>query len=280
MLLNLQRSLAVIDIEATGTSTENDRIVEIAVVWLHPDGSRASMCARVNPGMPIPAEATAVHGITNDDVAASGTFAQLAPNLAACIAGCDLGGFNLRAYDLPMLRAEFARAGVAWPCGDAHIVDAFVVFREREKRDLGTAVRWYCGRELVGAHGAEADANATLDVILAQVERYPDLPRNVAGLDVESGGRRPDWATEAGHFRWRDDGELVMGFGKHFGARAVGMSSGYLDWICKSEFPTDAKEIARRVMRGDVPRDPRKPVDHMTEEADAAQVMFGDEIPF
>lgn len=256
-MLNLTRPLAVIDVEATGTSTEHDRVIELAIVKLFPDtGAVESWSTRVHPGMPIPPESTAVHGITDADVVTARTFEAIALDIAARLEGCDLGGFNLRAFDVPILRAEFERAGLAWPCGDAHLVDAFVVFRDREPRTLSAAVRWYCGRELVGAHGAEADARATLDVILAQVERYPDLPRDVAALDGASGGRQPDWATELGHLRWNTDGELVIGFGKHKGRLARDMDDGFLGWIRRQDFPSDVKALALAVMRGERPRAP------------------------
>lgn len=277
MKLTLTRPLAVIDVETTGTNVETDRVVEIAVEKLYPDGHRTRWSTRINPGMPIPADASAVHHITDADVASAPALADIAGVLVSGLTGCDLGGFNLRAFDLPLLRAEFKRAGRAWPFDDAKIVDALVIFREREKRDLATAVRWYLGREHEGAHGAEADAVATLDVIIAQVDRYTDLPRDVAGLDVESGGRRPDWATEAGHFRWREDGELVVAFGKYAGQRVVDMTDGYLAWVRKNDFPQDVKDLALRAMQGHVLRDPRLAMD---DEARAVEHVFGDDVPF
>jgi len=253
-MIALRRPLVVLDLETTGTSVAEDRIVEIGLVRVDPTGTRTARAWRVNPGRPIPAAATAVHGIGDADVAGAPRFDELAEDLGAELAGVDLAGFNLRAFDLPLLRAEFARAGVAWPCDDAAVVDAFILFRERERHTLDRAVRLYCGREHRGAHRADADAAATLDVLLAQLAAYPDLPRDVDGLAAASGGRRPDWATECGRLRWNADGELVLGFSKHAGARLCDVDAGFRAWVLKGDFPDDVKALVRRVQRGERPR--------------------------
>lgn len=254
----MTRRFASLDIEATGTSPEGDRAVEVAVVRLEADGTRTPRRWLVNPERPIPAEATAVHRITDEQVAGAPTFAEVAPEIAAALSGVDLVGYNLRSFDIPMLRAEFARARVAWAPGN--VVDAYVIFHERERHTLGTAVRWYCGRELVAAHSAVADADATLDVVLAQLERYPDLgAMGPAELDVASGGRQPDWATERGHLRWRADGDLYVAWGKHSGLRLWDMDEGFLRWVLRNDFPADVHEFVRRVCRNERPRAPGAP---------------------
>lgn len=250
-MIALRRPLVVLDLETTGTSITEDRVVEIALVRLDPDGTRTSRAWRVNPGRPIPAAATAVHGISDADVADAILFETIATAVGAELIGVDLAGFNLRAFDLPLLRAEFARAGVAWPCADAAVVDAFILFRERERHTLDRAVRLYCGRAHEGAHRAEADAAATLDVLLGQLAAYEDLPRDVEGLASASGGRRPDWATECGRLRWNADGELVLGFSKHAGARLCDVDAGFRAWVLKSDFPADVKELVRRAQCGE-----------------------------
>lgn len=258
--MNLTRPLVCLDIESTGPRPDADRIVELALVVLRPDGSRDRHRWLVNPGCSIPADATAVHGYTDAGVSTAPRFEAIAHDVAPLLRGVDLTGYNLRAFDLPILRAEFERAGVAWPCDGARVVDSFVIFRERERHTLSTAVRRYCGRELMDAHSAVADADATLDVVLAQVELYDDLRGlDLAALDVASGGQRPDWATEFGHLRWRDDGDLYIAFGKHEGRRLVDLDDGFLRWITGKDFPADVKDLVWAVRRGERPRAPGAP---------------------
>lgn len=255
-MLPLSRPLVCLDVESTGTNAASDRILELGLVVLRPDGSRARHRWLLNPGCPIPPAATAVHHYADADVAGAPGFVDVADEVARHLTGVDLAGFNLRAFDLPILRAEFERAGVAWPCEGARVVDAFVIYRERERRDLGSAVRFYCDREHVGAHGAVVDADATLDVLLAQLSRYPALPRDLGQLDAASGGRRPDWATELGHLRWADDGQLLVAFGKHQGKRLCDVDPGFWRWLQRNDFPADVKALCERVMRGERPLRP------------------------
>lgn len=259
--MNLSRPLVCLDIESTGPRPDTDRIVELALVVLRPDGSRTRHRWLVNPGCPIPADATAVHGITDEHVAAAPSFDMIAYEVAEALTDVDLTGYNLRAFDLPLLRAELDRSGFAWPCDGARVVDSFVIFRERERHTLSTAVRRYCGRDLVGAHGAVADAEAALDVLLAQLGTYPDLAAmDLVALDIESGGQRPDWATPCGKVRWGDDGEAVIAFGKHNGRRLADVERGFLAWVMRSEFPADVKGLVARAMRGERVRRPAPPV--------------------
>jgi DNA polymerase-3 subunit epsilon len=190
--LTLDRALAVFDLETTGTSPGSDRIVEICVAVLLPDGGRDVVTRRVNPGRPIPPEATAVHGISDSDVADAPPFREIAPGLLRLLEGCDLAGFNVLSYDLPLLQAEFERCNLTFDVGDRRIVDAQRIYHRKEPRTLSAAVKFYTGREHAGAHGAEADVLATVDVLDAQIERYPDLPRDVEGLSRVS--RPADWA--------------------------------------------------------------------------------------
>lgn len=259
--MHLTRPLVTFDLESTGPRPLIDRIVQIGVIRTEPSGSETLMDLLINPGMPIPADASAVHGITDAMVATAPWFADVAAEVAEIFAGCDLHGFNLRAFDVPMLRREFARAGVAWPCEDARVVDSFAIFREREPRNLGAAVRWYCdGREHVGAHTALADARASLDVLRGQLARYPDLAAmDMTALDLASGGRRPDWAVENGQLRWRDDGDLYIAFGKHEGRRLVDMDDGFLRWVLRADFPSDVHEFVDMVRAGGRPRAPGAP---------------------
>ena len=249
--MNLTRPLASLDLETTGTDPATARVVEVGIVKRLPDGDEHVRSWRINPEAPIPAEATAVHGITDADVALHPTFAQVACMISETLRGCDLVVFNGRAFDLPLLRVEFARCGVAWPCEDAHVIDAFTIYRERERRDLPAAVRHYLGREHVGAHGAVADARATLDIVHAQVARYADLAGlDVAALDLASGGRQPTWASDDGKLRWGDDGRAVWGFGKLAG-KPVASDRGFAAWVMRNDFADDVKAIVARVLNGE-----------------------------
>lgn len=259
--LPLDRPVASLDLETTGTSTQDDRIVEIAVVRCEPDGSQQTRSWFVNPERPIPPDATRVHGIGDEDVGWERTFAEIADEVAEALRGCDLVGYNLLRFDVPMLRAEFARAGRPWPCDDARIVDVFPIFKARNPHTLERAVALYLGRPHVGAHRAFHDAEATLDVLFALIDTHRDLPADVralADLSASAGKPRdPSWATACGRLRWRD-GQLVVGFGKHAGKPLASMDAGYLDWIRRGDFPDDVKALAARVARKEAVEPPAR----------------------
>lgn len=268
--LRLTRPLVCLDVESTGTSPSADRIIELGLVRLDTAGTRTRQRWLLHPGCPIPPAATAVHHITDADVAHAPGFVDVAAEIARHLHGVDLCGFNLRAFDLPILRAEFARAGVAWPCEGARVVDAMAIYHARERRDLGGAVRLYLGRELEGAHSAVADADATLDVLLAQLAAYPDLPRDLGELDLASGGRQPDWATECGRIRWDANGDAVFAFGKARGARLTA-DFGFAGWVLRNDFPADVKALCREALAGKRPRAPAPPL---------PAADFDDDLPF
>ncbi len=194
MIFELRRPLVFLDLETTGLDTETDRIVEIGLVKVHPDGRRENLCERVNPERDIPEAAARVHGIRTEDVC--GLFGkprlkERIHDLVAFVGDCDFAGFNSIAFDTPLWIKECARCSVTFPMEGRHQIDVRNIFRVKEttwdrflmgKRTLAAAVRHFCGRDLPGAHAADVDAGATLDVLLAQLERYPDLPRDVPGL--------------------------------------------------------------------------------------------------
>ena len=249
--MNLTRPLVSLDLETTGTDPATARIVEVGIVKRYPDDCEEVFRWLVNPEVTIPSESIRVHGYTNEIARIQPPFAAVADDIAATLAGCDLVVFNGRAFDLPLLRAEFARCGVAWPCDGAHVIDAFTIYRERERRDLPAAVRHYLGREHVGAHGAVADASATLEIVHAQVARYADLAGlDVAALDLASGGRQPTWASDDGKVRWGDDGRAVWGFGKLAG-KPVASDRGFAAWVMRNDFADDVKAIVARVLNGE-----------------------------
>jgi DNA polymerase-3 subunit epsilon len=244
--LAIDRPMAVFDLETTGTDTANDRIVEISVLRLEPDGSNAIKTRRFNPGMPIPPGATAVHKITDEDVAGEPPFAKYAKGLARFLDGCDLCGFNLLKFDIKLLMAEFARAGVPFSVEGRRFLDPCQIYHAREKRDLTAAVRFYCGRDHEGAHGAEADVLAALAVLDAQVGRYGDLPRTVGELHEHM--RDPAAVDFEGKFARRDDGVVVFNFSADPKGRPVddvaGTHPGFLRWMLKMDFMPDAKAVA------------------------------------
>jgi len=252
--LKLDRPLAFFDLETTGIDPGTDRIVEISVLRIEPDGSRRTRTRRINPGRPIPAGATAIHGIRDEDVRDEPGFAQIARSLLQFLEGADLAGFNVRRFDLPLLDREFTDCGLDLEAADRRVVDAMIIFHRQERRDLSSAVRLYLGREHDGAHGAEADIEATVAILDAQLERYADLPRSVGELDRWT-RRHPDEIDSSGKFRWRD-GEAVFAFGKHTGKllRDVAQRErGYLEWLTGTSMAPDALRLVRRALDGDVP---------------------------
>jgi DNA polymerase-3 subunit epsilon len=246
----LERPLAVFDLEATGTNPRTDRIVEVAVVRIFPDDRREVHAFRVNPGVPIPPEATQVHGITDADVARCPTFRDLAPRLLALFDGCDLGGYNCIRFDVPLLIEEFLRVGAQFPMEGRRLIDAQRIFHKREPRDLSAALAFYCKDTHEDAHGAEADALATIRVLEGQFERYPDLPRTAAELDRYCDLRDPSWADREGRLRWVN-GEITINFGKKKGEslrETAKNDPGFLRWILKGDFPSDTKEIVQKAL--------------------------------
>ncbi len=257
--LQLERPLAVFDLETTGTSVFEDRIVELAIVTIHPDGHRERYVQRVNPGRPIPPEASAVHGIHDADVQDAPRFEELVPELLRRFTGVDLGGFNLLRFDLPLLKKELERAGASLPEESRHVVDSQVIFHLMEPRNLGAAVRFYCDRELEGAHGALADAEATLDVLLAQVEHYStpprEIPSGVAELDGLSQRRDDSFIDPEGKIVWVGD-EAALGFGKYKRTtlrKLMAEAPNYLEWILRKDFSDQVKGIISDAIEGKYP---------------------------
>ena len=249
-LLPLERPLVFFDTETTGTNPRADRIVEIACVKTTPDGASGEWVRRFNPGMPIPPVSTSIHGISDADVASAPRFRDCAAELAAFLDGCDLGGYNITGFDLPVLRIEFLRAGVPFDVTQRRIVDAQRIFFAREPRHLSAAARFYCQSDHDGAHGALADARMTLRVLAGQLERYADIPRTVAELhDLFCAGVDQDMDPE-GRFRMVQ-GEPTVNFGKNRGRTLRDMSReepGFFRWILKGDFSEHVKAIAKKYL--------------------------------
>lgn len=251
MTLHLQRPLAIFDLETTGTRIGQDRIVQFAAVRLMPDGSRDSWQSLVNPGMPIPAEATAVHGIRDADVADAPRLEAIADHILDYLDGSDLGGFNVIRFDLPLLCEELHRVGRTWDTTAVRVVDAMRIFHKFEPRDLSAAARFYLGHEHVNAHDAMGDVEVTADVLLAQVEHYEGLTGLVDELGELSGDRNrtPD---PAGKLRFNDHGTVCLGFGKYKGwaLETIGQNDpGYMHWLLtKAELPPTTAAIIKEAL--------------------------------
>lgn len=249
MKLNLKRPIVFFDLETTGTSISQDRIVEISVVKLTPGQAEPVVkTMRINPEMPIPAEATAVHKITDADVADKPKFRQIAKSLAEFMRGCDIAGFNSNRFDVPLLDEEFHRAGVDFDFHRANFIDVQTIYHKMEPRTLSAAYRYYCGRELEGAHGAAADTMATYEVLLAQLEKYDSLPCDVPGLANFSAQNRN--VDLIGRLIFDDQDREVINFGKYKGqvaAEVLMRDSGYFQWIMQGDFPSDTKRAFTRI---------------------------------
>jgi len=257
--IKLDRPLIVFDIEATGTSPRADRIIELAAIRIDPDGKQTNGYWLLNPGVPIPIETTAIHGITDEIVKSCPTFKDRALEILTFFGEADLSGFNAGRFDIPMLAEEFTRAGITFDPDRHRLLDAQRIFHAREPRDLSAALKFYCGRTHEDAHGAEADVRATLAVLLGQFERYTDLPRDMETLDRTFNPVDPFNADRSGRLRWVD-GELTVNFGKKKGARIrdlVDSDPGFLKWIIKNDFPQDTRQICENALKGILPQPPR-----------------------
>lgn len=258
--LRIARPLVVFDLETTGVDIGRDRIVEIGVVRLDPDGGRDEWVQRINPEMPIPPGATAVHGITDDDVRDMPRLDDVAPHLLALFAGADVAGFNSASFDLPFLAAELERVGRPLDRSSLRHVDAMRIFHLKEPRDLSAALRFYCGREHAGAHSALADARATLDILEAQVTRYDDLPADIDGLQAFCGRGRADAVDPDGKLVWNAEGEASFTFGKYRGRtlrQVAAEDASYLRFLQKSDlekpFSAEVRRLAREAAAGRFP---------------------------
>jgi DNA polymerase-3 subunit epsilon len=256
------RPLAIYDIEATGISPRGDRIVDLAIVVITPDGTRTQHSWRFNPERPIPAEASAIHGIYDADVKFSPKFRDKAQDVARVLKDCDLAGYNLIHFDIPMLSEEFIRAGVPFVVEGRRIIDAQRIFHKREPRDLSAALRFYCNEMHLGAHGAIDDVLATVRVIEGQFERYKDLPRDIDQLDKLCNPRDPAWLDSTGKLKWAD-GEVLINFGRNQGRKLKDLARtepNFLKWMIGKSFPRDVTEIIEDALKGKFPVPPAAPV--------------------
>ena len=248
MNLNLSKPICFSDLETTGTNIATDRIVELAILKVFPNGNKESKTWLVNPGVPIPEEASAIHGITDEKVAGEPTFRELAREVYQMIQGCDLAGFNSNRFDIPLLAEELLRAGVDFDMKNAVSVDVQTIFHKMEKRTLAAAYQFYCGKELTDAHSATADTQATYEVLLSQLDRYPELTNNVQELAAFS--THNDTVDFAGFIRRDENGEEVFGFGKHKGRsvhEVLEQEPGYFGWMLNADFPLYTKKVLTQI---------------------------------
>jgi DNA polymerase-3 subunit epsilon len=248
MELKLKKPICFFDLETTGINVASDRIVEISVLKVFPNGNKESHTWRVNPEMPIPSSATEIHHITDEMVANEPTFKELAPQIYGLMKESDLGGFNSNRFDIPLLAEELLRAEIDFDLKKAHSVDVQTIFHKMEKRTLGAAYKFYCDKSLDNAHSAEADTLATYEVLLSQLDRYEDLENDVAALAEFSAHKQ--FADFAGYIGYTEEGVEVFNFGKHKGSLVVDVlekEPGYFGWLLNADFPLYTKQVLTRV---------------------------------
>lgn len=260
MKLNLKRPLAFFDLETTGISITQDRIVELSVIKLDIDGTETVKTTKVNPTIPIPTESSLIHGIYDEDVKDAPTFKQIAKSLDDFLEGCDLGGYNLAKFDVPLLVEEFLRIGIDFKVEGRNIVDAQKIFYLMQPRTLSAAYKFFCGKELDNAHSAEADTRATMEVLIGQVEKYEGVKiKDKDGNEIEpvkndmtvlhqlSMGNLADLA---GRLAYNSEGEVVYNFGKHNKKpvkEVFDEEPSYYNWIMKGDFPLQTKNVLTKL---------------------------------
>ena len=258
-VLEIKRPLAVIDLETTDSDVRVARIVEIAVLRIAPSGESEFRLRRVDPQAPLAPGAIATHGLTADDLAGMPPFARYAPSVARFLDGCDLAGFGVERFDVPVLTAEFRRVGVPFDLDGRTVIDALRIFHHYQPRDLSAAVRRYAGHEIHDAHSAAGDVLSSLEVLCGQFSRHPELPRDVGELGrvVVSWRREPSWLDDDGRLLWRD-GSLCLNFGKHRGravADVVTDDPEYLRWlIAEASLSRVVQDALRAASEGSAPQ--------------------------
>lgn len=248
MNITLIRPVAFFDLETTGTNLSTDRIVEIAIVRVKPDGSQKILRKLINPGMQIPETSTEVHGITNEMVKDAPTFKQAANEIKQFLDNCDLGGYNSNKFDIPMLVEEFLRAGIDFQFEGRRLLDAQKIYHQMEPRTLSAAYKFYCNKDLQNAHSAEADAMATWEVLNAQIEKYPQLGNTIESiLKIVKEDEIVDFARRM----IKVNNTIVFNFGKHKGKvveEVLKVERSYYDWMMQGDFPQHTKHKLTEIL--------------------------------
>lgn len=248
MELNLKRPLAFFDLETTGINIAKDRIIEVSVVKIHPGGKEEWFTKRLNPGIPISPEATAIHGISDDDVKDCPSFREIGKDLAGFLEGCDLAGYNAIRFDIPLLAEEFLRVEIDFDMRKRRFIDVQVIFHKKEQRTLSAALKFYCKKELVEAHSARADTEATYEILKAQLDRYNDLDNDVDKLAEFS--KQNKFADLAGRIVYNAKGHEVFNFGKHKGKtveEVLRKEPSYYAWMMDGDFPQYTKKMLTEI---------------------------------
>ncbi|MCK5170088.1 MAG: 3'-5' exonuclease [Bacteroidales bacterium] len=244
MELNLKKPIVFFDLETTGVDVANDRIVEISLHKVMPEGKEETKTLRINPEMPIPAQVTEIHGISDEDVKDEPTFNIVAKDVAKFIEGCDLAGYNSNKFDIPLLAEEFLRVGVDVDLKKHRFIDVQVIFHKMEQRTLSAAYKFYCKKDLDNAHSAEADTIATYEILKAQIDRYAELNNDMEELSKFSSHNKN--ADFAGRIVFNDEEEEVFNFGKYKGQTVESVlekDQGYFSWMLNSDFPLYTKKV-------------------------------------
>ncbi|WP_299109242.1 3'-5' exonuclease [uncultured Tenacibaculum sp.] len=248
MELNLTRPIIFFDLETTGISIATDRVVEISILKVFPNGNKESKTWLVNPEIEIPKEASDIHGITNEKVVTEPTFKELASQINEMIQGCDLAGFNSNRFDIPLLAEELLRAGIDFDMEDRKAIDVQVIFHKKEQRTLSAGYQFYCGKTLEDAHSAEADTLATYEILKAQLDKYEDIENSVDVLsEFSSHTQRADFA---GFILFNDKQEEIFSFGKYKGRTVEDVlkeNPGYNSWMQNADFPLYTKKVLRQI---------------------------------
>ncbi len=248
MELNLTKPIVFFDLETTGTNVQHDRIVELSYIKVMPSGQEIEKAIRINPEMPIPAEATAIHHITDEDVKECKTFKQIAHDLVQVFTGCDIGGFNSNRFDIPILVEEFMRAGIDFDCTKCRFIDVQTIFHKMEQRTLVAAYKFYCDKDLEGAHSAAADTRATYEVLKAQLDRYSMLKNDINFLSEFSSQHKN--ADLAGRIIFNADNKEVFNFGKYKGQLVEEIFKkdiGYYSWMMQGDFAANTKKVITNI---------------------------------
>jgi len=250
MELNLTKPIVFFDLETTGINIAKDRVVEISILKVFPNGNKESKTWLVNPEMEIPKESSEIHGITNEKIANEPTFKELSVQINEMIGDADLAGFNSNRFDIPLLAEELLRAGIDFNMNNRKAVDVQTIFHKKEQRTLSAGYQFYCGKELVGAHGAEADTNATYEVLLAQLDKYEDIGNTVDTLsEYSTHGKRADFA---GFILFNDKDQEIFSFGKNKGKvveEVLKENPGYNTWIQNADFPLYTKKVLAEIKK-------------------------------
>lgn len=253
--VKLDKALVFLDIEATGPDPQMDKIIEIHCIRFNPDGSKRTFYSLVNPNIPIPVESTKIHGFTNKDLSQASGFKKIAPELFEIVKDADVGGYNVLRFDVRILFSEFKNVGIHYDLADIRAIDPFQIFIKNHKRDLSAAYQFYCGKELVGAHGAKADNLATIEVFMAQLNKYQDLPHTVNEIS--------NYCMEAGEpyldperfLMWKND-QIFVNYGKHKGRllkEIVAEDHNFLYWVTKNNFNPILIRMIKDALKGIYP---------------------------